>query len=93
MRRLLLATAVAAAAFAPSVPAGADVCAGTLLCGVSGCRGTVNVCGGGQTCTGTVSVCPFSYPYECTSTVDVCIGPLVTDCSSLLAPLCTPFET
>lgn len=89
MKRLLLVAALAAASFVPSSQASADVCASTLVCGVSGCRGVVNVCGGGQDCTGTVSVCPFTRPADCTSTVDVCLGPLyVISCGPALAPVC-----
>ncbi|HEX8003342.1 MAG TPA: hypothetical protein VF519_11680 [Mycobacteriales bacterium] len=88
MKRLLLAAALAAAG-PVATPASADLCASTFVCAVQGCSGLVNVCGGGQPCTGTVSVCPSTPPSDCTSTVDVCIGRIFdVDCASPLGTVC-----
>ncbi|HVF03428.1 MAG TPA: hypothetical protein VNA20_01170 [Frankiaceae bacterium] len=84
MRRILVAAALAALSTFPS-PAQADVCAGTVLCAVDGCRGTVNVCPTAQTCSGGVSVCPMADARDCHSSVDVC-GILHVNCH----PACPP---
>ena len=86
MRRLLLSAVLATAAFGYA-PSSEAVCAGTVLCGVSGCRGTVNVCPTAPSCSGGVSVCPWADADDCHSSVDVCLdfGRVV---ASLIA--CTP---
>jgi hypothetical protein len=73
MRRLLLSAVLATACFgfAPSSDA---VCAGTVVCGVSGCTGLVNACPTATSCAGGVSVCPWAEPDDCRSSVDVCLG-------------------
>lgn len=89
MKRLVLAATLAAAA-AFGGPANADVCAGNVLCAVSGCYGTVNVCPTAESCSGGVSVCPMAHPRDCHSSVDVClnlIGP-VLDCGPALYQVC-----
>lgn len=79
MRRILAAAALAALSISPA-PASADVCAGTALCAVTGCAGTVNVCPTAGSCSGGVSVCPGAQPRNCHSSVDVCLGLTVTGC-------------
>lgn len=73
MRRILAVAAIAATSLLGSGTPAHAVCAGTLLCAVDGCTGTVNVCGS-RSCSGGVSVCPFAHPRDCHSNVDVCFG-------------------
>ena len=85
MRRALAVAALGATAlFGYGGPAHA-ICAGSLLCAVDGCTGTVNVCPTARQCSGGVSVCPTAHPRDCHSSVDVCLGPL-TICIPCIPP-------
>jgi hypothetical protein len=95
VRRLIAAAAVAAlAGFGPTGTAQADICAGSVLCALNGCTGTVNVCPSADSCSGFVSVCPFTHPRDCHSSIDVCLGPFtIVDCGPQLQSVCDLIPT
>ena len=71
MRRLILATAIAASSLAGFGGSASAVCAGNLLCTAqSNCTGGVNVCPNARSCYGGVNVCPGAW--SCGGTVNVC---------------------
>ncbi|HVF03427.1 MAG TPA: hypothetical protein VNA20_01165 [Frankiaceae bacterium] len=72
MRRILLATTIAAASLGGFGGSANALCAANALCtGQSNCYGTVNVCPNAWYCSGTVNVCPGA---------DTCTGGGVNVC-------------